>query len=283
MVERLTAPEITRRKGNEPLVAVTSYDFLTAKAVDPLVDIVLVGDSIGMVFQGMPNTLSVTLDQMVYHTACANRALQKAHLVADLPFLSYQPDLSTAIRSAGRLLAESGAQSVKIEGGTAMAPTIARLVEIGIPVMAHVGLTPQSVHVMGGYRVQGRTQKGRNSILEDALAAEDAGAYSIVLEAIPAELAEEITGRLKIPTIGIGAGNSCDGQVLVLEDLLGLNPQFKPKFVKHYAHLHQTITQAVSTFAQEVKTRQFPDRSHTFYVNPELAGDRASDPPALEN
>lgn len=280
---RLTASEITQNKGNSPLVALTAYDYPTARIVDAHADIVLVGDSLGMVIQGKADTLSVTLEEMIYHTACVNRAIVKAHLVADLPFLTYQPDLSTAIRSAGRLLAEGGAQSVKLEGGTVMASTIAKLVDVGIPVMAHVGLTPQSVNRIGGYRLQGRTRKQRNSILEDALAVEEAGAYAIVLESIPADLAREITERLKIPTIGIGAGSSCNGQILVLHDMLGINPEFAPRFVKRYGSLNASIHDAVATYSKEVRAREFPDKQHTYYADTELTGDRPSDAPALEN
>lgn len=282
LMARLTATAITAQKGGSPLVALTAYDYPTAKIIDPHTDIVLVGDSVGMVVQGKENTLSVTLDEMIYHTACVHRGLKHAHLVADMPFLSYQPDVATAIRSAGRLIAEGGAQSVKLEGGTTMAPTITRLVDIGIPVMAHVGLTPQSVHKMGGFHIQGRSCKERASILEDALSVEDAGSYAIVLEGIPAELALEITKRLSIPTIGIGAGKNCDGQVLVFQDLIGLNPDFKPRFVKRYAELHQTIADAVSLYAREVKNREFPAQEHTFYADTELSGDRPSDAPSLE-
>lgn len=263
-------------------MAITAYDYLLAKIVDPLVDIVLVGDSLGMVIQGHSDTLPVTLDQMVYHTSIVARALTHAHLVADMPFLTFQSDIPTAIRSAGRLLAEGRAQAVKLEGGTTMAATISKLVDVGIPVMGHIGLTPQSVNAMGGFRVQGRTTKARHSILEDALALEDAGAYSIVLEGMPSELAIEITQRLTIPTIGIGAGNGCDGQILVMHDLLGLNHEFKPKFVKRFADLNATITAAVTQYSQEVKSRSFPSAEHTFYAQTDSARNNTGDVPSLE-
>lgn len=279
---RVTASSITKKKGI-PLVAITAYDYTSARLVDSLVDIVLVGDSLGQVIQGQPDTLSVTLDQMVYHTSCVDRGLSHAHLVADLPFLTYQPDIPTAIRSAGRLLAEGRAQSVKLEGGTAMAATIVKLVELGIPVMGHIGLTPQSVNTIGGYKIQGKTARSQNSILEDALAVEDAGAYAVVLEGMPCELAKLITERVKIPTIGIGAGAECDGQILVIHDLLGLNPEFKPRFVKRYAELFSNATEAVATYAREVRERQFPGSEHSFYAHTELARDSAGHMPSLEN
>ncbi len=280
--ERLTAIDILKRKGGSPLVAITAYDYLSAELVDPLVDIVLVGDSLGHVIQGHASTLSVSLVDVVYHTACVARGLRHAHLVADLPFLSYQPDIPTAIRSAGRLLAEGHAQSVKLEGGTSMAQTISKLVELGIPVMGHVGLMPQSVNAIGGYKIQGKTQKARNSILEDALAVEDAGAYAIVLEGIPFELAQSITERLTIPTIGIGAGSRCDGQILVYHDMLGLNPNFKPKFVKRFAELHTEITRAVAQYADEVRTHAFPGTTHTFYANAQLPRNNPGNGASLE-
>ncbi|MBI1861719.1 MAG: 3-methyl-2-oxobutanoate hydroxymethyltransferase [Deltaproteobacteria bacterium] len=280
---RITISDIAQRKGQDPLVAITAYDYLTAKIVDSIVDIVLVGDSLGMVVQGHTDTLPVTLDHMVYHTTNVARALSRAHLVADMPFLTYQSDTPTAVRSAGRLLAEGRAQAVKLEGGTAMASTISKLVDVGIPVMGHIGLTPQSVNAMGGFRVQGRTAKARHSILEDAMAVEDAGAYSIVLEGIPTELAQEITQRLTIPTIGIGAGSSCDGQILVMPDMLGLNHDFKPKFVKHFADLQTTITNAVTHYAQEVTSRAFPAAEHTFYAKADPAKTGPVEVPRLDN
>ena len=265
---QLSTLDLAAKKNQTKIVAVTAYDTLFARLVDPFVDIVLVGDSLGMVVQGNKDTLSVTLEQMIYHTRAVASSLTRAHLVADMPFLSYQVNEDEAVRNAGRLLSEGRAQSVKLEGGTSMAKTVERLVSVGIPVMGHIGLTPQSVHAMGGFKVQGKTTSARDSILQDALALEDAGAYSIVLEGIPAELAKEITERVKIPTIGIGAGIDCDGQVLVLPDLLGLNKEFKPKFVKHFANLAQATEEAVSEYAAEVREKKFPTKEHSFYVDP---------------
>lgn len=248
------------------IVCVTAYDYTTAKWVDPEVDIVLVGDSLGMVVQGHPNTLSVTLEQMIYHSQCVARGIQQAHLCVDMPFMTYQVNPEEALRNAGRLLAEGGAHSVKLEGGVTFARTIEKIVSAGIPVLGHVGLTPQSVHQLGGYKMQGKTASEREALLQDALAVEDSGAFALVLESIPSELAQTISERVKIPTIGIGAGPHCDGQVLVLHDLLGLNPDFKPKFVKQYAQLSQELIQAVKTFGDEVRKAQFPTQEHSFYA-----------------
>ncbi|MBM4304034.1 MAG: 3-methyl-2-oxobutanoate hydroxymethyltransferase [Deltaproteobacteria bacterium] len=254
-------------EGFSPLVAVTAYDYTFAKLIDGLVDIVLVGDSLGMVVQGQPNTLTVTLDEMVYHSKCVAAGLSNAHLVVDMPFMSYQINLESALKNAGRLLSEGKAHAVKMEGGVSIASTITRMVEIGIPVMGHIGLTPQSVHALGGYRVQGKSDSARESIIQDAIALEDAGVYSIVLEGIPLELAQAITERVKVPTIGIGAGPHCDGQILVLQDFLGLNTDFQPKFVKQFARLAEQTRAAVSTYASEVKQKSFPEKEHSFHVN----------------
>jgi 3-methyl-2-oxobutanoate hydroxymethyltransferase len=251
-------------QGEKKLVAITAYDFTFARLVDDLVDIVLVGDSLGMVIQGQPNTLAVSVDEMVYHSRSVARALKKAHLSVDMPFMSYQPGVRSAVRNAGRLLAEGQAESVKLEGGVSIARTVSKLVEFGIPVMGHIGLQPQSFHAMGGYKVQGKTDQSRNSIIQDALALEDAGAFAIVLEGIPAELATEITSRISIPTIGIGAGVNCDGQILVSQDLLGMNPDFRPRFVKTYANLAETVTDAVKRYADEVHHGAFPEEKHSF-------------------
>ncbi len=261
---KLSTHSIGARKGKEKIVAVTAYDFTFAKLVDPLADLVLVGDSLGMVVQGRSTTLGVTLDEMVYHTKAVARGLKRAHLVADLPFGSYQPSVRDAIQSASRLLAEGEAEAVKLEGGEAMAETVRALVSIGIPVMGHIGLTPQSVHSFGGFKVQGKTDLAQKQILRDALALEAAGAYSLVLEAVPAELADEVTRTLRIPTIGIGAGPKCDGQILVLTDLLGLNPDFKPRFVKNFAPLASLVTEAVGEYAKQVRGGNFPEPEHCF-------------------
>ncbi|MEZ4749227.1 MAG: 3-methyl-2-oxobutanoate hydroxymethyltransferase [Bdellovibrionota bacterium] len=252
------------REGANRIVAITAYDYTFARLIDELVDLVLVGDSLGMVIQGKSNTLSVKIEDMVYHTRAVREAVEHAHVVADMPFMTYQSSFEDAVRNAGRLMADGGAEAVKLEGGVSIAPIVERLVEVGIPVLGHVGLTPQSVNAYGGYKVQGKTEKAQQAILQDALALEDAGAYAVVLEAIPAVLGKEITDRLKIPTIGIGAGPDCDGQVLVSQDLLGLNPEFQPRFVKAYAQLGQMVRSAVSDYATEVRGGRFPDSEHSF-------------------
>lgn len=268
--KKISALHIQRHKSAQtakPLVAITAYDYLSAKLLDELVDIVLVGDSLGMVVQGNPNTLSVSMDEMAYHTKAVSRAVKTAHVVADMPFMSYQASTEEALRNAGRLLS-AGAESVKLEGGMRIASTVEKLVTSGIPVMGHIGLTPQSVNAFGGYKIQGKTPSAQEAILQDALALEDSGAFSIVLEGIPAELAKTITERVKIPTIGIGAGVGCDGQILVFHDLLGMNPDFKPRFVKQYADLAGTIRSAVSQFAEEVRSKTFPTEQHSFHTEP---------------
>ncbi|TVQ90141.1 MAG: 3-methyl-2-oxobutanoate hydroxymethyltransferase [Deltaproteobacteria bacterium] len=262
---RLTVLDLLRKKtDNEKIVMVTAYDYTMARLVDTAgVDMVLVGDSLGMVVQGHDSTLPVTLDDILYHTRAVGRGLSRAHLTADMPFLSYQVSPEDALRAAGRLLKESGAQSVKLEGGERTAPAIARIVEAGIPVVGHVGLTPQSVHAMGGFKVQGKGSEG-DRVLRDALAVQEAGAFCVVLEGLPAKLAARITAELQIPTIGIGAGPSCDGQVLVCNDLLGLDLSFKPRFVKRYAELQHTVVGAVQAYAAEVRGGAFPDADHSF-------------------
>lgn len=265
MLNKVTTAALQAYKQNhQRIVAITAYDYTFAKLVDEIVDIVLVGDSLGMVIQGEPNTLSVTVDDMVYHTRIVSRALSHAHLVADMPFMSYQTGVKEAVKNAGRLLAQAKAEAVKLEGGCVVAHIVEKLVDYGIPVMGHVGMTPQSVHAYGGFKVQGRTEKARNSILQDALALEEAGVYAMVLESIPSELAQTITKRVRVPTIGIGAGVHCDGQVLVSQDLLGLNTDFTPKFVKPYASLAGQVKSAVEQFAKDVQDGTFPDREHSF-------------------
>ena len=266
-MKRETTQTLLARKAdpNAPkIVAVTAYDYSFARLMDEFVDVLLVGDSLGMVVQGNANTLSVTMDQMVYHVSAVSRAARRSHLVADMPFLSYQTSAEDAIRNAGRLLAEGGAQSVKLEGGVAIVDTVKRLVDVGIPVMGHVGLTPQSVHAFGGYKIQGKTDISRERILQDAKALEQAGVYSLVLEGLPSDLAKAITLMLKIPTIGIGAGVHCDGQILVSYDLLGMNPDFSPKFVKAYANLAAIVRGAIGEYAAEVREGTFPDSNHGF-------------------
>jgi 3-methyl-2-oxobutanoate hydroxymethyltransferase len=231
------------------------------------VDMVLVGDSLGMIVQGRENTLPVTLDEMVYHTRAVSRGLSRAHLVADLPFMTYQTSVAQALDTAGRLVKEAGAESVKLEGGEDVAPQVHALVRAGIPVVGHVGLTPQSVHAFGGFKVQGRGDDAAEQVLRDALAIERAGAFCIVLEAIPPDLAAQITEALRIPTIGIGAGNACDGQVLVCTDLLGMMRGFQPKFAKRYRQLGDDIVAAVGEYASEVRSRAFPRAEHSYKAN----------------
>jgi 3-methyl-2-oxobutanoate hydroxymethyltransferase len=261
----ITVPTIRAAKGADPLVMVTAYDATFARIFDEAgADILLVGDSLGMVVQGHDTTLSVTVDDIIYHCRAVARGAARAHIVGDMPFLSYQVTPQEAVRNAGRLLAEGHAHAVKLEGGRPMAPTIARIVAAGIPVMAHVGLTPQSVHAMGGFRVQGRGDEDADRILDDARAVEAAGAYALVLEGIPGELAARITQTVGIPTIGIGAGVDCDGQVLVCYDLLGLTPDLRPKFVKRYDELFDRGVAAARAYADEVRARRFPGKEHTF-------------------
>jgi 3-methyl-2-oxobutanoate hydroxymethyltransferase len=263
---RLTAPEILKRKAaGERIAMVTAYDAGQARLVEAGgADMVLVGDSLGMVIQGQPDTLGVSLRDMAYHGRCVAAGLTRAHLTVDLPFMSYQVSVPQAMKSAGRLMQEGKAQSVKLEGGVRSAPAIAAIVEAGIPVVGHIGLTPQSVHAMGGFKVQGREAAAAERILADAKAVQDAGAFCIVLEMVPAELAARITAELSIPTIGIGAGASCDGQVLVYHDLLGLDARFKPRFVKRFADLDGIVRDAVAAYVAEVKAGTFPAPEHAF-------------------
>ncbi len=265
-MSRLTVPALRKMKTDrERIVMITAYDATMARLVDAGgADMVLVGDSLGMVIQGQRDTLPVTLDQMVYHTACVSRGLTRAHLVADMPFMSYQVNPEQALRSAGRLVQEGFAQSVKLEGGERSAPAVAKIVEAGIPVVGHVGLTPQSVHAMGGFRVQGRTADAAEIVLRDARAIADAGAFCLVLEGVPSEVAARITAELDIPTVGIGAGPDCDGQVLVCNDVLGLDLGFRPRFVKRYAELQTVAVQAFQAFGAEVRAAAFPTPEHSF-------------------
>jgi 3-methyl-2-oxobutanoate hydroxymethyltransferase len=247
------------------LVMLTCYDAVFARLLeDAGVDVLLVGDSLNQVIAGHETTLSTTLDQMIYHAAAVRRASKRALVFVDLPFLTYQVSISEAIRNAGRVLQETGAHGVKLEGGRPMAPTVAALVERGIPVVGHLGLTPQSVHALGGYRVQGREETAANRLVEDAKSLEAAGACSVVLELIPAALAGRVTQALTIPTIGIGAGPHCDGQVLVLHDMLGLNEGFAPKFLKHFGRLGEAVREAVRSYAAEVREGKYPGKEHSF-------------------
>ena len=261
----LTAPEFRARKGTIPIVMVTCYDASFARLVEAAgVDAVLVGDSLGNVIQGHGNTLRVTLDQMIYHTRCVATGLETTHLIADMPFLTYQVSPEEALRNAGRLVQEGGAHAVKLEGGVRTAEAVRRIVEAGIPVMGHIGLTPQSFHQLGGYRVQGRTEAAADLLMEDATALVQAGIYALVLESIPTELARRITNTVPVPTIGIGASEHCDGQVLVLYDLLGMDERFEPKFLKKYDNFSKRVRDAVAAFAEDVRSRRFPDEAHSF-------------------
>lgn len=263
---RITAPELLKKKQTgEKIAMLTAYDAAAARLVDAGgADMVLVGDSLGMVVQGQPDTLGVSVRDMCYHGRCVAAGLARAHLTVDLPFMSYQVSVAQAMRSAGRLVREGKAQSVKLEGGVRSAPAIRAIVEAGIPVVGHIGLTPQSVHAMGGFKVQGRDTDGAERILADALAVQEAGAFSIVLEMVPMELAARITATLAIPTIGIGAGGGCDGQVLVYNDLLGMDTRFKPRFVKRFAELDGVVTAAVAAYVAEVKAGTYPGPEHSF-------------------
>jgi len=247
------------------VVELTCYDAAFARLLeDAGVDVLLVGDSVNQVLAGHDTTLSATLDQMIYHAASVRRGARRALIFVDLPFLTYQVSVEDAIRNAGKVLQESGAHGVKLEGGRPMAETVRALVDRGIPVMGHLGLTPQSVHALGGYRVQGREAEAAGRLLADAKALEEAGACSIVLELMPADLAARISASLAIPTIGIGAGPGCDGQVLVLHDMLGLNDQFNPKFLKRFAGLGEAVRSAVRTYAEEVRDGRYPGPEHSF-------------------
>ena len=248
----------------ERITMLTAYDATFARLLDEAgIDLLLVGDSLGMVVQGKENTLEVTVEEIAYHTRAVARGADRAHIVGDMPFLSWQTSVKDALVNAGALL-KAGAHSVKLEGGEEAAETVAALVRAGIPVMGHVGLTPQSVHAMGGFRVQGKSESDAERILRDAQALEAAGVYAIVLEGIPSELAARITAALTVPTIGIGAGSACDGQVLVIYDLLGLVPSFKPKFVKRYADGAGTVLDAARAYIDEVRSGAFPDAEHSF-------------------
>jgi 3-methyl-2-oxobutanoate hydroxymethyltransferase len=266
MADKVTVPEIIRKKRRgERITCLTAYDYSFARILDEAgVDILLVGDSLGCVVQGHPNTLPVTMDDMVYHTRAVARGCKRALLVGDMPFLSYQVSLEEAVRNAGRLVQEGRAEAVKLEGGVTQRETVEAITRSGIPVMGHVGLTPQSVHAFGGYKIQGKEKETRSRILNDAQAVEEAGAFAVVLEGMPADLAAEITGRLAIPTIGIGAGADCDGQVLVIHDMLGLFDDFTPKFVKRYADIKDVMGAAVKNFISEVRERKFPGPEHSF-------------------
>ena len=251
---KVTINDLLKKKSEgQKITVLTAYDYPFAKMVDEAgVDAILVGDSLAMVVQGLENTLPVSMDEMVYHTSMVARAAERAMVIGDMPFMSYQTSVEDAVRNAGRFIKEGGAHAVKIEGGSEVAEKVAAMVKADIPVMAHIGLTPQAIHRMGGYKVQGKTEEAKRQLKEDARVLQEAGAFSIVLEAIPMDLAKEITETLTIPTIGIGAGPHCDGQVLVIHDLLGLFERFVPKFVKRYVNLKEEALKAIREFKSEV-------------------------------
>ena len=263
--DKVTILDFARwKEKGEKIVMITAYDVLFARIFDEVgVDSILVGDSLGQVVLGLPNTLGVTMEDMVRHTGAAARGTRRAFLIADMPFLSYQPGPEEAIRNAGRLI-QAGAEGVKLEGGRNVENTIRAIVRCDIPVMGHVGLTPQSVHRMGGYRVQGKEEAQRQQLRDDARAVEEAGAFAVVLEGMPTDLAGEITEELTVPTIGIGAGPRCDGQILVMHDLLGLFEEFRPKFVKRFGELKRPVRDAIRAYADEVRRGKFPGKEHSF-------------------
>jgi 3-methyl-2-oxobutanoate hydroxymethyltransferase len=253
------------KTSGEKIAMLTAYDFGMACLLDESnIDIILVGDSLGNVVLGYDTTLPVTMEDMLHHTQAVARGTRKAMVVADLPFLSYQVSPEAALANAGRFLKEADAQAIKLEGGREYADTVEKLTRAGVPVMAHLGLTPQSIHQLGGYKVQGKKEEAADKMIQDAVIMEEAGAFALVLECVPEKLAAEITRTISIPTIGIGAGVSCDGQVLVVNDMLGLNDRMTPKFVKKYAHLNQEIRSAILRYIEDVKSGAFPDTEHSF-------------------
>ncbi len=281
---RITIHKIQTMKANgERIPMVTAYDYTQAQIVEAAgLPMILVGDSLGNVVLGFDSTIPVTVDDMIRHTAAVVRGADTPLIVVDMPFMSYQVNAETALRNAGRLLQEGGAQAVKLEGGKPIAPIVRRLVDAGVAVMGHIGLTPQAVHKLGGYRVQGKTSRSAAELIEDALAIQEAGAFAIVLELIPAELAAEITEILSIPTIGIGAGLHTDGQVQVLYDMLGLSLGFTPKHAGNYANLGETARDALERYAEDVKTGAFPTSAQSFHVDRQRAdGSKADDAPTV--
>ena len=255
----------------EKITMLTAYDYVSAQLMDQAgIHALLVGDSVGMVFCGQENTLSMTIDQMIYHTQAVRRGAKEALVVTDMPFMSYQVSVSEALMNAGRLVKEGGAEAVKLEGGTKICPQIRGIVDAGIPVMGHIGLTPQSVNQFGGFKVQGKTLEAAQSLIQDAKALEAAGAFAIVLECVPSELAAYITAQLSIPTIGIGAGQGCDGQILVYQDILGLSDRVSPKFVKQYADVKSIMQNAFIQYKEEVEAGVFPSEAEQFKIAPEI-------------
>lgn len=277
-MSRVTISSLRAQKqAGDKISVLTAYDATFAKLLDAAgVDVLLVGDSLGMVIAGGDTTLAVTMDEMIYHCRAVARATQRAHVVGDMPFMSYQVSIEQGMANAGRLMKEGGCHAVKLEGGAQHAELVARLVAAGIPVMGHIGLTPQSVHQMGGFKVQGREPGSRERLLADARALEAAGAYAIVLEGIPSDIAAEITAAIAIPTIGIGAGAGCDGQVLVIYDMLGMDAAFKPKFVRRYADLSKTIAEAVAHYIADIRSGAFPADTESFAAKAPPVADGAT-------
>ena len=269
--KKVTVPRLVAMKARgEPITMLTAYDYTGACLVDAAaIDVILVGDSLGMVMMGLDTTLPVTMDEMLHHCRAVARGTKYAHLVGDMPFMSYQAEVAEAVRNAGRFLREGGMDSVKLEGGRAMADTVRAIVAAGIPVMGHIGLTPQSISKFGGMRAQGKTAIAARRLVDDALALEAAGCYAIVLEAVPAPVAAIVTERIGIPTIGIGAGAGCDGQVLVYHDVLGLFDRVHPPFVKEYARLSETIVEAFNAYREDVVAGRFPAEEHTYPMSVE--------------
>lgn len=262
--EKITVPRLIKMYQNgEKLTMVTAYDYTMARLVDSAgIDMILVGDSLGMVIQGNKDTLPVSIDELIYHTKCVAKGVKKAHIMADMPFMSYQASYEDAVTNAGNLL-KAGAESVKLEGGEEMADLVWYLSKIGIPVMGHIGLKPQSVHQMGGYKVQGKSKLEADAIINDAKILEEAGVFSLLLEGVPAQVAQEVAKNVAIPTIGIGSGPSCSGQVLVIYDLLGMNPDFKPRFVKQYVDINTLAKNALGQYVEEVRNGSFPAHEHS--------------------
>jgi 3-methyl-2-oxobutanoate hydroxymethyltransferase len=266
---KVTVPEVRARKNAGPKISmVTAYDYTMARLVDESgVDMILVGDSLGMVVQGLTNTIPVTLDEICYHGRAVTRGVARAHVVGDMPFMSYQTSPIQAVESAGKMLKEGQFESVKLEGGEAFAEHVHRMVRASIPVVGHVGLTPQSVHALGGFKVQGRGDEAAEQVIRDAKALEQAGAFCIVLEAIPPDVADQVTRAVGVPTIGIGAGNGCDGQVLVCTDLLGMSRGHSPKFAKQFAQLGDAAVAAFKQYVNEVRAGEFPSAEHSYKPN----------------
>ena len=263
--------DLLSRKGGAPLSMLTAYDYHTACTIDEAgIDMILVGDSLGYVMLGYENTLAVTVEDMIHHGKAVCRGAKNTFVVVDMPFMSYQTSVSDAVRNAGRIMKETNCQAVKLEGGAVYADRIKAIVEAGIPVVAHIGLTPQSVNMLGGYKVQGKTVEAAQHLIDDAKAVAEAGAFAITLECVPAALAKKVTESVPALTIGIGAGNGCDGQVLVYQDMLGYTDGFTPKFVKKYANLHEVMLEAFKQYKAECENRTFPTPSHTFKISEEV-------------